>query len=54
VVKPGDAAGLHREIYHVIRARDADAARRAMNDHLLRARAYRAEERKGRKGRKAG
>jgi DNA-binding FadR family transcriptional regulator len=46
-----------------IRARDANAARRAMNDHLLRARAYRAEEReqrawpsrerKGRKGRSA-
>src|SRR5262249_35663779 len=40
-----DAAGMHREIFVAIRARDAEAARRAMNDHLLRARAYRAAER---------
>jgi len=46
-----DAAGMHREIYMAIRARDANAARRAMNDHLLRARAYRAEEREQRGGR---
>ena len=40
-----DAAGLHREIFLAIRARDVEAARRAMNDHLLRARAHRAAER---------
>ncbi len=40
-----DAAQSHREIYQAIRARDPDAARRAMNDHLLRARAYQAQER---------
>jgi GntR family transcriptional repressor for pyruvate dehydrogenase complex len=40
-----DAAGSHREIYQAIRAHDPDAARRAMNDHLLRARAYQAQER---------
>ena len=40
-----DAAEAHREIYQAIRARDAEAARRAMNEHLLRASAYQAEER---------
>ena len=40
-----DAAESHREIYQAIRARDAEAARRAMNDHLLRASAYQAQER---------
>lgn len=39
-----DAARAHREIYQAIRARDGDAARRAMNAHLLRARAYQAQE----------
>jgi GntR family transcriptional repressor for pyruvate dehydrogenase complex len=39
-----DAAEAHREIYQAIRARDADTARRAMNEHLLRARAYQAQE----------
>src|SRR5262245_28032536 len=46
-----DAANLHRDIFLAIRARDAEAARRAMNDHLLRARAYRAAEREQRGGR---
>src|SRR5436190_21811983 len=40
-----DAAEAHREIYQAIRAHDADAARRAMNDHLLQASAYQAQER---------
>jgi len=40
-----DAAESHREIYQAIRARNADAARRAMNDHLVRASAYQAQER---------
>ena len=39
-----DAAEAHREIYQAIRVRDAQAARHAMNEHLLRARAYQAEE----------
>jgi GntR family transcriptional repressor for pyruvate dehydrogenase complex len=40
-----DAAESHRDIYQAIRARDAEGARRAMNDHLLRASAYQAQER---------
>jgi GntR family transcriptional regulator, transcriptional repressor for pyruvate dehydrogenase complex len=40
-----DAADSHREIYQAIRAHDADAARRAMNEHLLRASAHQAQER---------
>jgi len=40
-----DAAQSHREIYLAIRAHDVEAARRAMNEHLLRARAYQAQER---------
>jgi len=40
-----DAAQSHREIYQAIRRRDAHAARTAMNDHLLRASAYQAQER---------
>ena len=48
-----DAAGLHREIYLAIRGRDAGAARRAMNDHLLRARAYPVQEREQRASRVA-
>ena len=39
-----DAAEAHRQIYQAIRARDVDRARRAMNDHLLRARSYQAKE----------
>src|SRR5262245_40657402 len=39
-----DAADAHRAIYQAVRARDVDRARRAMNDHLLRARAYQARE----------
>src|SRR6185436_11333422 len=40
-----DAAEAHREIYQAIRARDGDAARHAMNEHLLRSRNYQAQER---------
>lgn len=39
-----DAAEAHRRIYQSIRARDAAAARRAMNDHLLQAARYQAQE----------
>jgi GntR family transcriptional repressor for pyruvate dehydrogenase complex len=39
-----DAAESHRRIYEAIRARDADGARRAMNDHLLQASAYQEQE----------
>src|SRR5262245_3795262 len=39
-----DAAEAHRRIYQAIRARDAAGARRAMNDHLLQASRYQAQE----------
>jgi DNA-binding GntR family transcriptional regulator len=39
-----DAADAHRHIYQAIRAKDAERARRLMNDHLLRARSYQAKE----------
>src|SRR5215471_3774935 len=39
-----DAAEAHRRIYQAIRGRDAAAARRAMNDHLLQASRYQAQE----------
>jgi GntR family transcriptional repressor for pyruvate dehydrogenase complex len=39
-----DAAEAHRRIYQAVRARDAEAARAAMNDHLLQASAYQAQE----------
>jgi DNA-binding FadR family transcriptional regulator len=39
-----DAAAAHREIYQAIRARDPEAARRTMNEHLNRASAHQAEE----------
>jgi GntR family transcriptional repressor for pyruvate dehydrogenase complex len=39
-----DAADAHRRIYQAIRSRDAEAARRAMNDHLMQARQYQAQE----------
>jgi GntR family transcriptional regulator, transcriptional repressor for pyruvate dehydrogenase complex len=39
-----DAAEAHRAIYRAIRAHDADAARRAMHDHLVVAAAYQAQE----------
>ena len=39
-----DAAEAHRDIYQAVRARDAETSRRLMNEHLLRARAYQAEE----------
>ena len=39
-----DAAEAHRRIYQAIRARDGVAARRAMNDHLLQASRYQAQE----------
>ena len=45
-----DAAGAHREIYQAFRARDGDAARRAMNDHLRRASAHQAREREKLRG----
>ena len=40
-----DAADAHRRIYQAIRARDVDAARTAMNEHLLQASAYQRAER---------
>src|SRR5262245_18856111 len=40
-----DAADAHRNIYQAIRARDVDRARTLMNEHLLRARDYQAQER---------
>jgi len=39
-----DAAEMHRRIYQAIRARDAAAARRAMNEHLLQASRYQMQE----------
>ena len=39
-----EAAELHRRIYQAIRARDPEAARSAMNEHLIRASAYQAME----------
>ncbi len=39
-----DAAEAHRRIYQAIRARDAEAARRAMSAHLLQASRYQAQE----------
>jgi GntR family transcriptional repressor for pyruvate dehydrogenase complex len=39
-----DAAEAHRLIYQAIRARDGAAARLAMNDHLLQASRYQAQE----------
>jgi GntR family transcriptional repressor for pyruvate dehydrogenase complex len=39
-----DAAEAHRRVYQAIRARDGAAARRAMNEHLLQAARYQAQE----------
>src|SRR5262249_26133007 len=39
-----DAAAAHRRIYQAIRARDGEAARRAMHEHLVQAAAYQAQE----------
>ena len=39
-----DAAEAHRRIYQAIRARDAEAARRAMHDHLVQASDYQSRE----------
>jgi GntR family transcriptional repressor for pyruvate dehydrogenase complex len=39
-----DAAEAHRRIYEAILARDAESARRAMNEHLLQASAYQEQE----------
>src|SRR4029077_14836613 len=39
-----DAAEPHRRIYQAIRNRDPERARRAMNDHLLQAARYQAQE----------
>jgi GntR family transcriptional regulator, transcriptional repressor for pyruvate dehydrogenase complex len=40
-----DAAESHRLIYQAIRRRDAEAAKSAMNEHLLKASEYQAQER---------
>ena len=40
-----DAAEAHRAIYDAIRVRDSDAARRAMNEHLVNAKMHLARER---------
>jgi len=45
-----DAADAHRQIYQAIRARDVERARRAMHDHLIRARSYQAKEASGEQG----
>ncbi len=42
-----DSAEAHRRIYQAIKSRDPEAARHAMNDHLLQARAYQAQEPSG-------
>jgi GntR family transcriptional regulator, transcriptional repressor for pyruvate dehydrogenase complex len=39
-----DAAEAHRRIYQAVRARDPEAARQAMHDHLIQARQYQAQE----------
>jgi GntR family transcriptional repressor for pyruvate dehydrogenase complex len=39
-----DAAEAHRRIYQAIRAHDAEAARRAMHDHLVQASEYQSRE----------
>jgi len=39
-----DAAEAHRRIYQAIRNRDSERARRAMNDHLMQAAHYQAQE----------
>jgi GntR family transcriptional repressor for pyruvate dehydrogenase complex len=39
-----DAAAAHRRVYQAIRARDVEAARRAMHEHLVQAAAYQAQE----------
>ena len=39
-----DAAEMHRRIYQAIRSRDADAARRAMHEHLIQASTHQANE----------
>jgi len=39
-----DAADMHRRIYQAIRARDVNAAKRAMEDHLMQAREYQSKE----------
>jgi GntR family transcriptional repressor for pyruvate dehydrogenase complex len=39
-----DAAEAHRRIYQAIRAHDPEAARIAMNEHLIQASAYQAQE----------
>jgi GntR family transcriptional repressor for pyruvate dehydrogenase complex len=42
-----DAADSHRQIYQAVRARDVDAARRTMDEHLARSRSYQAKEAQG-------
>ncbi|HEY3350091.1 MAG TPA: FadR/GntR family transcriptional regulator [Thermoanaerobaculia bacterium] len=41
-----ESAAFHRRIYTALKARDADGARRAMDEHLTRARRAQAEEKK--------
>lgn len=43
-----DAADAHRRIFDAIRAHDPDAARAAMNEHLLQAAAYQEQEHQSR------
>ena len=53
-----EAAELHRRIYQAIRAHDAEAARNAMNEHLIRASAHQAleasEAQRPKRGRQTG
>ena len=39
-----DAADMHRRIYQAIRARDGNAARQSMHDHLVQAQGYQSQE----------
>ena len=39
-----DAAEMHRRIYQAVRSRDAEAARLAMNEHLVQASRHQAQE----------
>ena len=39
-----DAAEMHRRIYQAVRAKDVEGARKAMHDHLAKARSYQEQE----------